>query len=68
MYQLLNLTLLQKWCDLNRVSNAYFNAELKKKHPLHVLNTFVKLSCELINVANCTEVKHFLIGICRIDI
>jgi hypothetical protein len=28
----LNLTLLHKWCVLNRLSNANFDA--KKKHPL----------------------------------
>jgi hypothetical protein len=26
----LNLTLLHEWCDLNRLSNAYFDAKLKK--------------------------------------
>jgi hypothetical protein len=26
----LNLTLLHEWCDLNRLSNAYFDAKFKK--------------------------------------
>jgi hypothetical protein len=35
---------LHEWCDLNRLSNAYFDAKLKKKKHLYSLfNEFVSL-------------------------
>jgi hypothetical protein len=32
--QLFKSYALHEWCDLNRLSNAYFDAKFKKKHPL----------------------------------